>query len=78
MSGPMIQMDRAFGMNQGIFCLKNDTCTKTSIRGSKLNKLNDVARAKLTFQMLTLQTKKAFYQVMQTRSVTQHPRERRL
>ena len=35
-----------------IFCLKNfDTFTRTSVRASKMNA---VARAQLTFQMLTL------------------------
>ena len=59
-------MIRAFGMNpkvggssppsgEDIFCLKNfDTFTRTSVRVSKMNA---VARAQSTFQMLTLSKK---------------------
>ena len=57
------QMVRAFGMNpkvggssppsgRDIFCLKNfDTFTRTPVR---MSKMNAVARAQFTFQMLTL------------------------
>ena len=48
------KMVRSFGMNSGrdIFCLKNfDIFTRTPVRVSKMNA---VARAQFTFQMLTL------------------------
>ena len=67
MSGPIAQMARAFGISQKIggwveipsgreiFCPQNfDAFTRKSVRVSKINA---VARAQLTFQMLTLLNK---------------------